>query len=157
LSCNGIGAVTAGLTLAAIPDRVRPRRLAFFGIGVFCIAVTAAGVVQGVLVFPPRRWCSFGFGLVTFFATSNATLQRRVPDAMRGRVMGLYSLLICRALPVRQSAGRVARALRQSAVRGSSSGLRVRAAAIVVVRLVPPAREPVSEPLAGPSRCPPPA
>ena len=32
-------------------------------------------------------------GLVFFLATANASIQRGAPDELRGRVMGLYSLV----------------------------------------------------------------
>ena len=34
-----------------------------------------------------------GMGLVMFLATANASIQRSVPDDLRGRVMGFYSLI----------------------------------------------------------------
>ena len=33
-----------------------------------------------------------GFCMIVFFATSNTAVQTRVPDELRGRVMGIYSL-----------------------------------------------------------------
>ena len=34
-----------------------------------------------------------GFGMLLFFSTSNTVLQTIVPDEMRGRVMGIWSLV----------------------------------------------------------------
>jgi MFS family permease len=33
-----------------------------------------------------------GFFMIIFFATANTSVQTRVPDELRGRVMGIYSL-----------------------------------------------------------------
>ena len=99
VSCNGMGALTAGLTLAAIHNGVRPRVLSFTGIGIFCVSVTALALSR---VFWLSALCMVfvGFGLVTFFATSNITLQRWVPDNMRGRVMGIYSFVFIGFFPL---------------------------------------------------------
>jgi MFS family permease len=40
-----------------------------------------------------------GWGIITFFITANTTLQRQVPDELRGRVMGIYSLSFAGLFP----------------------------------------------------------
>jgi MFS family permease len=92
VSCNGLGALTAGLTLAVLGDTMRPSRLAFAGIGIFCVSVSALALSR-VYWFSAACMVLVGFGLVIFLATSNATLQRRVSDGMRGRIMGIYSFV----------------------------------------------------------------
>jgi MFS family permease len=91
LSANGAGALLAALSQAAFAGKLEPRRMVFIGMGVFilglalmsyCSSVLAA---IGVLVL-------IGWGLITFFITANTTLQRRVPDELRGRVMSIYTL-----------------------------------------------------------------
>jgi MFS family permease len=62
----------------------------FVGLGVFILALTG-------LSFVHTLWASLimlvfiGWGIITFFITANTTLQRRVPDELRGRVMSIYS------------------------------------------------------------------
>src|SRR5436190_2001831 len=41
-----------------------------------------------------------GFGMLLFFATSNTVLQTIVPDEMRGRVMGVWSLVFGAMIPL---------------------------------------------------------
>jgi len=141
MSMSGVGAVTAALTLAAITDRVRPRRLAFTGLGIFCVAVTAMALSKwywlsaACMVF-------VGFGHVMFFATSNTTLQRRVPDEMRGRVMGIYAFVFMGFFPLGSlQAGLVAHWVdaRFAVIFGAAV---CAVAAVVVSRLVPPVAPP---------------
>jgi MFS family permease len=40
-----------------------------------------------------------GFGMLLFFSTSNTVLQTIVPDEMRGRVMGVWSLVFGAMIP----------------------------------------------------------
>jgi MFS family permease len=40
-----------------------------------------------------------GWAIITFFITANTTLQRNTPDAMRGRIMGIYSLSFAGLFP----------------------------------------------------------
>jgi MFS family permease len=41
-----------------------------------------------------------GFGMLLFFSTTNTVLQTIVPDDMRGRVMGLWSLIFGAMIPL---------------------------------------------------------
>ena len=41
-----------------------------------------------------------GFGMLLFFSTSNTVLQTIVPDEMRGRVMGIWSLVFGAMIPL---------------------------------------------------------
>lgn len=98
LSANGAGALLAALSQAAFAGRMQPRRMVFIGMGVFIGALillsfcTSAIAAVAVLVL-------VGWGLITFFITANTTLQRRVPDELRGRVMGIYSLSFAGLFP----------------------------------------------------------
>ncbi len=53
-----------------------------------------------------------GFGMVLYFSTSNTVLQTIVPDDMRGRVMGIWTLVFGGMIPLGSlQAGLVADAL----------------------------------------------
>jgi MFS family permease len=41
-----------------------------------------------------------GFGIVLYFSTSNTVLQSIVPDEMRGRVMGIWTLIFGGMIPL---------------------------------------------------------
>ena len=41
-----------------------------------------------------------GFSLICFLATANAVLQTSAPDDLRGRIMGIYSLVLTGLTPV---------------------------------------------------------
>jgi MFS family permease len=41
-----------------------------------------------------------GFGVVLYFSTSNTVLQTIVPDEMRGRVMGIWTLIFGGMIPL---------------------------------------------------------
>jgi hypothetical protein len=87
----GIGAIIG----AAVVTRVgytTPVRQVWGGVGF--------GVVLAALGFSTWLWPTLvlmgglGFAGTVFTTTANTTVQLSVPDVMRGRIMGLYSLLL---------------------------------------------------------------
>ena len=76
-----------------------PRRLALGGVWLFSIALLAFSLSRNfylslvLLLF-------VGFGMLLFFSTSNTVLQTIVPDEMRGRVMGVWSLVFGAMIPL---------------------------------------------------------
>jgi MFS-type transporter involved in bile tolerance (Atg22 family) len=61
-----------------------------------------------LIAFAAARWlplslvlmAGMGFALVAIMNNSNAMVQSRVPDDLRGRVMGLYSLMMMGGMPI---------------------------------------------------------
>jgi MFS family permease len=93
----GLGALIAALALAS-RDRVTMRTL-FVGGTAFAALLAAVAVSQwylATLIF----LLSLGIANTTFAATANTSLQLIAPDALRGRVMGLYMLLFAGSTPV---------------------------------------------------------
>ncbi len=92
LSARGIGAVIGGLIIAAFASRGGRGKM-----------WTASSLIMPItmLAFTASRNVPFslllmgiaGFSLVAMMNNSNAMVQSIVPDALRGRVMGLYSLM----------------------------------------------------------------
>jgi MFS family permease len=99
LSANGLGALAGALTVAAIGHRFLPRSLALAGVWIFSVALIGFAITRN---FPASMalLALTGFGLMLFFSTSNTTLQTIVPDDLRGRIMGIWSLIFGAMIPL---------------------------------------------------------
>lgn len=99
MSCAGGGALLGALALAA---RRSPRGLtawvawaAFgFGLGLVAFSLSRSFWLSGLLLVPT------GLALIVQMAASNTLLQLLVPDALRGRVMSLYSMMFMGMAPL---------------------------------------------------------
>lgn len=99
MSCAGGGALIGALALAA---RRSPRGLsawvpwaAFgFGLGLVAFSLSRSFWLSGLLLVPT------GLALIVQMAASNTLLQLLVPDALRGRVMSLYSMMFMGMAPL---------------------------------------------------------
>lgn len=93
----GIGSLAAAIA-AAYAREVTMRRL-LIGAGSFSVLLAAVAIT-------PIFWVSaallvaLGFAGITFATSANTLLQLRAPDALRGRVMGLYILLFAGSTPI---------------------------------------------------------
>ena len=92
MSARGIGAVIGGLIIAAIVSR--GGRGKWWGASslVLPVAMLAFALTRD-LVVSLLLMGLIGFTMVTMMNNSNAMVQSVVPDELRGRVMGLYSLM----------------------------------------------------------------
>ncbi|EYF05826.1 MFS transporter [Chondromyces apiculatus] len=95
----GLGAVTAALTLAA--------RQKLEGLGRWVVCACACLGVSLVLFSLSRIfWLSWllllpaGFGMMVYMAGTNTLVQSIVPDALRGRVMAVYSMMFMGLSPM---------------------------------------------------------
>ena len=98
MGMSGLGAMAAGLALAARPRWLGRARMA--GLGIF-----GAAALGSMTRMPNAYWAMpllffTGFGLSGSINIANATIQRRVDSAMRGRVMGLFSMCLYGAAPL---------------------------------------------------------
>ncbi len=92
LTANGIGALISALTVASFGRKVPAHIFIYTGLSIFICSIVVFTASSSPLL---SMVClvGVGLGLIAFFATANASLQMRAPDHLRGRVMGLYSLV----------------------------------------------------------------
>jgi MFS family permease len=99
MSASGTGAFIGALVVATYGHLFTPRRLALGGVWLFSIAVFALALSRNFYVALAFLIVA-GFGMLLFFSTSNTVLQTIVPDEMRGRVMGVWSLVFGAMIPL---------------------------------------------------------
>ena len=98
LGASGIGALVGALTTAAFGTSIKPRTLAFGGVWLFSAMLLVFSLNRN-LTLALISLAASGFGMMLFFSTSNTTVQTIVPDEMRGRVMGIWSLIFGGMIP----------------------------------------------------------
>lgn len=99
MSASGAGALIGALVVAAFGHRIIPRRLALGGVWLFSGALLAFSLARNFYVSLAFLFVA-GFGMLLFFSTTNTVLQTIVPDDMRGRVMGVWSLIFGAMIPL---------------------------------------------------------
>jgi MFS family permease len=99
MSASGTGAFIGALVVATYGHLFTPRRLALGGVWLFSIALFALSLSRNFYVALGFLFVA-GFGMLLFFSTSNTVLQTIVPDEMRGRVMGVWSLVFGAMIPL---------------------------------------------------------
>ncbi|MDP9291985.1 MAG: MFS transporter, partial [Verrucomicrobiota bacterium] len=99
MSAGGVGALAGALAVATAGHLYAPRKIALGGVWLFSAALVAFSFNRN---FPLALLCLAvsGFGMMLFFSTSNTVLQTIVPDDMRGRVMGVWSLVFGAMIPL---------------------------------------------------------
>ena len=99
LSARGLGALIGALMIAALSHRGVRGRL--WTIGSFTLPLT-------MIAFAAARWIPasllilvlVGWSFMVQVNTSNAMVQSRVPDELRGRVMSVFSLIFFGGMPL---------------------------------------------------------
>lgn len=99
MSASGTGAFIGALIVATYGHLFAPRRLALGGVWLFAASLFALALTRNFYVAMAFLFAA-GFGLLLFFSTSNTVLQTIVPDEMRGRVMGVWSLVFGAMIPL---------------------------------------------------------
>ncbi len=99
MSASGTGAFIGALAVATYGHLFVPRRLALGGVWLFAASLFALALTRNFYVALAFLFTA-GFGMLLFFSTSNTLLQTIVPDEMRGRVMGVWSLVFGAMIPL---------------------------------------------------------
>jgi MFS family permease len=99
MSASGLGAFVGGLTLARRLQRRPPMPSFLAGQGLFLLGLMGLGLCGNYYVALGFIFMS-GFGMVTMLSTGNSLLQLNVPDALRGRIMSLFGLIVMGFAPV---------------------------------------------------------
>jgi MFS family permease len=130
LCALGCGALLAAAVVASFGARLRRSWLLAAGVLLSAGGMAALGQCQrqtAALV------CAMlvGGGLILFFATSQAVMQLGSADHNRGRVMGIWTMLLCGAHPLGQMLGGLAADRWGVPVVLAASGLGIAAAALL--------------------------
>jgi MFS family permease len=99
MSARGIGALIAALMLAAMSHLAVRGKLWTIGSLVMPFSLLAFSQIRllspAMLTIAVTGWC-----FITQANVSNAMLQNRIPDELRGRVMGIYSWVFFGSMPI---------------------------------------------------------
>jgi MFS family permease len=127
MTANGIGAAAGGIAMAMSHGRHPRRTLIYSGAALFCVFLI------GLTASPTFAWALAalalsGCAMIIFAINSNTKIQEDVPDALRGRVMAVYSMVFLGLMPLGGlEAGYLAE------LRGPLSAVRINAALCLFV------------------------
>ncbi|HLH55471.1 MAG TPA: MFS transporter [Verrucomicrobiae bacterium] len=99
LSANGVGALAGALTVATVGSQANRRFLVLGGLWFFSAMLFLLAWVHNyylALLFLALA----GWGMLLFFSTTNTVLQTSASDEMRGRVMGIWTLVFGGTTPL---------------------------------------------------------
>jgi len=99
MAALGVGAVTGALTLGALRQGRPPLSLTLAAAVLACLGILSLSLVRQFWAAVPALFVT-GFFAVAVTASCNATLQLTAPDALRGRVMSLYTLVFGGSVPL---------------------------------------------------------
>lgn len=98
----GTGSFLAAMMIAFRGDIIRkdfliPVSGLIFSIAIFSLSLSDNFYISMFFIF------FAGYGVVSFLALGNSFIQQAVPDSMRGRIMGLYTLVFLGFAPIGNS------------------------------------------------------
>ena len=99
LSAVGFGALGAALTAASIGNEVRRKVLLMGGLLAVTVALTGLTLTRSLPV-ATGSCVLFGFGMILFFATGQTLVQLGTADADRGKVMGVWAMVLSAGVPL---------------------------------------------------------
>jgi predicted MFS family arabinose efflux permease len=130
---SGIGALIAALTIASVGHLLPSRTMALGGVWIFAVTLALFAFNRN-FVWSILLLAAGGFGMVLYFSTSNTVLQTIVPNEMRGRVMGIWTLIFGGMVPLGSlQAGLMADALGTSTTIAVGAAICALAAAVTLV------------------------
>ena len=95
---RGVGALCGALTVAVLGNPSRQRTMLLTGSLLATVVLVVFGLTRTLwLAYATIAIVSYGF--VLCFATSNTLMQLHVPNALRGRVMSIYTLMFIGTIP----------------------------------------------------------
>lgn len=95
---RGVGALAGALTVAFMGSANRQRNMLIAGSLLSTVVLVVFALARNIWVaYAAMTVVSYGF--VLCFATSNTLMQLNVPDALRGRVMSIYTLMFIGTMP----------------------------------------------------------
>jgi MFS family permease len=148
LATSGIGATAGALVVASLGGLRRKERLTLVGMIIFGTSLAfAASIPVGLLAnagHSLRLACGAiclmcaGFGAVIFYSSSLTLIQTRVPDSLRGRIMGIWMIVYSGSVPLGALwTGRVAQSWGVGFVMGFSAAICVITALVLLVLGLP--------------------
>jgi predicted MFS family arabinose efflux permease len=99
MSALGLGAMTGALALALLGVGRPPLRMIVAPALVVCAGTLALASVRDFRV-ALALLALVGCAQIVFTSNCNSTVQLTVPDALRGRLMGLYALVFVGVTPI---------------------------------------------------------
>jgi predicted MFS family arabinose efflux permease len=99
LSCIGLGALAGALTVATFATEVRRFILLFGGLLLVSLAMVGLSLTLSLTM---ASVCAviFGCGMILFFATGQSVVQLGTADADRGKVMGIWAMMLSAGVPL---------------------------------------------------------
>lgn len=99
LSSLGVGALCAALTTATFGSEARRRFLILGGMAMVCLAILGLSLFRE-LVLASACCAVFGFGMILFFSTGQAMVQLSTLNHHRGKVMGVWAMMLSGGVPI---------------------------------------------------------
>lgn len=99
LSARGLGALAGALTVAALAYRRVKGRIWTIGSFVLPLMLFIFSFIRTIPI-SLLLLTGIGWGLMAMVNTANAMVQEEVPDALRGRVMGIFILVFFGSGPI---------------------------------------------------------
>ena len=99
MAALGVGAVSGALTLGTLGTRRPPRPLMFTAAALACCGLVGLAFVRSFWPAVAMLFITGFFGIISV-VSCNTTMQLAAPDALRGRVMSIYTLIWGGVFPI---------------------------------------------------------